>query len=176
MDGYGTVRLRAYESMIRMTLSSLCLQYSVDYKLETYLKIARLYLEDDDPVQGEAYINRASILQIRKKSRILDVTLTCLRLRHTTLTVHLHRLRLSPDPHCPWCMNIPETIEHFLLQCPRFHSHRVMLHSELLALNVTTFDLPTLLAAAGVSPSRQHAIIRLTCAFLRKTGQLPRLW
>lgn len=36
----------------------------MDYKLETYLKIARLYLEDDDPVQGEAYINRASILQV----------------------------------------------------------------------------------------------------------------
>ena len=33
-------------------------QYTVAYKLETYLKIARLYLEDEDPVQGEAYINR----------------------------------------------------------------------------------------------------------------------
>ncbi|KAG0727408.1 Craniofacial development protein 2 [Chionoecetes opilio] len=112
---------------------------------------------------------------IRKKSHVLDVTLTHLRLGHTTLTAHLHRLRLSPDPHCPWCMNVPETIEHFLLQCPRFHSHRVVLQSQLLALNVTTFDLPTLLAAAGVHPSRQHAVIRLTCAFLRKTGQLPRL-
>jgi len=37
--------------------------YTVDYKLETYLKIARLYLEDEDPVQAEAYINRASLLQ-----------------------------------------------------------------------------------------------------------------
>ncbi|KAG0721067.1 DNA repair protein RAD51 3 [Chionoecetes opilio] len=110
---------------------------------------------------------------IRKKSRVLDVTLTRLRLWHTTLTVHRHRLRLSPDPHCPWCMNFPETIEHFLLQCRRFHSHRVVLHSQLLALNINTFDLPTLLAAAGVPPSRQHAVIRLTCAFLRKTGQLP---
>lgn len=27
-------------------------QYSVDYKLATYLKIARLYLEVDDPVQA----------------------------------------------------------------------------------------------------------------------------
>jgi len=36
----------------------------VDYKLETYLKIARLYLENDDPVQAEAYINRASLLQV----------------------------------------------------------------------------------------------------------------
>ncbi|KAG0725444.1 Zinc finger protein 622 [Chionoecetes opilio] len=112
---------------------------------------------------------------IRKKSRVLDVTLTRLRLGHTTLTAHLHHLRLSPDPHCPWCMNFPETIEHFLLQCPHFHLHRVVLHSQLLALNVTTFDLPTLLAAAGVPPSRQHPVIRLTCAFLRKTGQLPRL-
>lgn len=39
-------------------------QYTIDYKLETYLKIARLYLEDDDPVQAEAFINRASLLQV----------------------------------------------------------------------------------------------------------------
>lgn len=39
-------------------------QYPVDYKLDTYLKIARLYLEDDDPVQAESYINRASLLQV----------------------------------------------------------------------------------------------------------------
>ncbi|KAG0718925.1 hypothetical protein GWK47_051559 [Chionoecetes opilio] len=71
--------------------------------------------------------------------------------------------------------NVSETIEHFLLQCPRFHSHRVVLHTQLLALNVATCDLPTLLAAVGVHPSQQHAVIRLTCAFLRKTGQLQHL-
>ncbi|XP_078487295.1 COP9 signalosome subunit 4 [Ciona intestinalis] len=38
-------------------------QYSLDYKLKTYLTIARLYLEDEDPVQAEMYINRASLLQ-----------------------------------------------------------------------------------------------------------------
>ncbi|KAG0698035.1 RNA-binding protein 7 [Chionoecetes opilio] len=71
--------------------------------------------------------------------------------------------------------NVSETIEHFLLQCPRFHSHRVVhvvLRSQLLTLNVVTCDLPTLLAVAGVHPSQQHGVIRLTCAFLRKTGQL----
>lgn len=31
-------------------------------KLEIYLKIAQLYLEDEDPVQAEVYINRASLL------------------------------------------------------------------------------------------------------------------
>uniref|UniRef100_T1JPH2 COP9 signalosome complex subunit 4 n=1 Tax=Strigamia maritima TaxID=126957 RepID=T1JPH2_STRMM len=47
--------------------------YSVDYKLETYLKIARLYLEDDDPVQAEAYINRASLLQAETTNEQLQI-------------------------------------------------------------------------------------------------------
>ncbi|KAG0697510.1 hypothetical protein GWK47_002997 [Chionoecetes opilio] len=54
-------------------------------------------------------------------------------------------------------------------KCPHFHSYRVVLRFQFLALNVATCDLPTLLAAAGVHPSRQHAVLRLTCAFLRKT-------
>ncbi|CAH0564062.1 unnamed protein product [Brassicogethes aeneus] len=48
-------------------------QYSVDYKLETYLKIARLYLEDDDPVQAEAFINRASLLQAESTDEQLQI-------------------------------------------------------------------------------------------------------
>ena len=42
-------------------------QYSNDFKLKTYLKIARLYLEDDDPIQAEASINRATLLQGSKQ-------------------------------------------------------------------------------------------------------------
>lgn len=45
----------------------------MDYKLETYLKIARLYLEDDDPVQAEAYINRASLLQNESTNEQLQI-------------------------------------------------------------------------------------------------------
>lgn len=48
-------------------------QYPSDYKLETYLKIARLYLEDDDPIQAEAFINRASLLQAESKQENLQV-------------------------------------------------------------------------------------------------------
>lgn len=29
------------------------------------MKIARLYLEDDDPMLAESYINRASLLQVK---------------------------------------------------------------------------------------------------------------
>lgn len=48
-------------------------QYSVDYKLETYLKIARLYLEDEDPIQAEAFINRASLLQAETHNEQLQI-------------------------------------------------------------------------------------------------------
>ncbi|XP_045476204.1 COP9 signalosome complex subunit 4 [Harmonia axyridis] len=48
-------------------------QYPVDYKLDTYLKIARLYLEDDDPVQAESYINRASLLQAESRNEVLQI-------------------------------------------------------------------------------------------------------
>lgn len=48
-------------------------QYTVDYKLETYLKIARLYLEDEDSAQAEAYINRASMLQTETKNENLQI-------------------------------------------------------------------------------------------------------
>ncbi|XP_014207002.1 COP9 signalosome complex subunit 4 [Copidosoma floridanum] len=48
-------------------------QYSVDYKLDTYLKIARLYLEDDDSVQAESFINRASLLQAESKNEQLQI-------------------------------------------------------------------------------------------------------
>uniref|UniRef100_A0A673MQ71 COP9 signalosome complex subunit 4 n=1 Tax=Sinocyclocheilus rhinocerous TaxID=307959 RepID=A0A673MQ71_9TELE len=48
-------------------------QYNVDYKLDTYLKIARLYLEDADPVQAEAYINRASLLQNESTNEQLQI-------------------------------------------------------------------------------------------------------
>jgi len=43
-------------------------QYSNDFKLKTYLKIARLYLEDDDAVQAEASINRATLLHVEVKN------------------------------------------------------------------------------------------------------------
>ncbi|KAG0716560.1 Zinc finger protein 709 [Chionoecetes opilio] len=47
--------------------------------------------------------------------------------RHSRFT---RTASVSPlTPHCPWCRNVSETIEHFLLQCPRFHSHRVVVHT-----------------------------------------------
>ena len=48
-------------------------QYPADFKLQTYLKIARFYLEDDDPIQAEASINRATLLQPETRNEELQI-------------------------------------------------------------------------------------------------------
>ncbi|MPC40036.1 hypothetical protein E2C01_033591 [Portunus trituberculatus] len=81
------------------------------------------------------------------------------------------------NPTWPLSRSAPSA-ELFLLHCPRFHSHRTALQSRLSPLSITTLDLPTLVAASGVHPSRQPATLRLSGLdriFLRKTSQLPRL-
>ncbi|MPC57941.1 hypothetical protein E2C01_051933 [Portunus trituberculatus] len=45
-----------------------------------------------------------------------------IHLGHTMFSAHLQCLHLSRDPFCPWCRTTPEAMEHFLLQCPRYHS------------------------------------------------------
>ncbi|XP_045127733.1 uncharacterized protein LOC123514149 [Portunus trituberculatus] len=91
---------------------------------------------------------------------------------HSIQNTFLHLLNTGWDITF---QTVEETIEHFLLHCPRFHSHRVVLRDHLAALGVSTYDLPTLLAAAGAHSSHQAAVLRLTCVFLKKCGQLPRL-
>ncbi|MPC09212.1 hypothetical protein E2C01_001815 [Portunus trituberculatus] len=94
-----------------------------------------------------------------------------------TITSNRHSIQNSKggsDAAFPWCRTTPETIEHFLLHCPCFHSHHTALCSQLSALAITTLDLPTLLVASGTHLSCQPALLSLTCTFLRKTDQLPR--
>lgn len=40
--------------------------------METYLKIAQLYLEEQNHVSAEAYINRAALLQSETKNKELQ--------------------------------------------------------------------------------------------------------
>ena len=54
---------QAANALCAMPLETGQKQYSEEMRLETYLKIAQLFLEDEDPVQAEIYINRASLLQ-----------------------------------------------------------------------------------------------------------------
>jgi len=64
---------KAADALVGIPLETGQKQYSPSYKLETYLKIARLFMEDEDPIQGEAYINRAAQLQSQTKDETLQI-------------------------------------------------------------------------------------------------------
>ncbi|KAG0713306.1 Nucleic-acid-binding protein from mobile element jockey [Chionoecetes opilio] len=107
-------------------------------------------------------------------SRALDTAVTRLRIGHTRLNSHLHKLGMTDDPHCPWCPTYLDTPEHLLLQCPRHHSHRTALLQSLYPLLLRR---PTLADLLGGSPDPGLAfkILKHTRTFLQKSGQLHRI-
>ena len=107
-------------------------------------------------------------------SRALDTAVTRLRIGHTRLNHHLYRLRLAPDPFCPWCPNQLDTAEHLLLHCPRHHSHRTVLLQSLTALHIPRPTLSDLLGGSQ-DPGLAFKTLKNTRTFLKKTGQLQRI-
>ena len=47
--------------------------YGAEFKMKIYLQIARLYLEEQDHISAEAYINRAAMLQSDVNNKELHV-------------------------------------------------------------------------------------------------------
>ena len=100
--------------------------------------------------------------------------MTRLRIGHTRLNAHLHRLGMTDTPHCPWCPTQPDTPEHLLLHCPHHHFHCVALLHSLSALRL---HRPTLADLLGGSPDPGLAFktLNLTRTFLQRSNQLHRI-
>ncbi|XP_069156510.1 uncharacterized protein [Procambarus clarkii] len=112
----------------------------------------------------------------RHHSRLLDTAITRLRIGHTCLAAHLHRLRLVDSPYCQWCPTQEDTLEHLLLHCPRFHSARVRLQSAVRRLNIPCLTVPVLLDGADARDEDvRHDILRHTFRFIRHVSGLKRL-
>ncbi|XP_050687813.1 uncharacterized protein LOC126981137 [Eriocheir sinensis] len=107
--------------------------------------------------------------------RPLDTAITRLRIGHTRLNAHLHRLNIVQDPHCPWCPTQPDTPEHLLLHCPRFHSLRTTLKASLTSLRIHRPTLEDLLGSDALSPTTAFHALKCTQTFLQKSGQLDRI-
>lgn len=57
--------------------------------------------------------------------------LTGLRTGHIALNKFLHIIRKTEEPSCPHCPDIPETIKHFLFDCPFYQRDRQTLRNTL---------------------------------------------
>ncbi|CAB1318041.1 unnamed protein product [Coregonus sp. 'balchen'] len=66
-------RVISFEEQVASIRQHLATIYEKEEDWRNAAQIARLYLEDDDPVQAEAYINRASLLQNESTNEQLQV-------------------------------------------------------------------------------------------------------
>ncbi|KAI0650233.1 hypothetical protein C8Q79DRAFT_872849, partial [Trametes meyenii] len=53
--------------------------------------------------------------------------LTQLRTGHAPLNKHLYTIGRADSMLCPFCHAAPETVMHFLIQCPALRHHRAAL-------------------------------------------------
>ncbi|MPC23572.1 hypothetical protein E2C01_016628 [Portunus trituberculatus] len=95
-----------------------------------------------------------------------------MRIGHTCLNAHLHRLGMTDSLHCSWCPTQPDTPEHLLLHCPRHHSHRVAILHSLSAIQPHRPILTDLLGGC-TNTTQAFKTLNLTRTFLQKTKSTP---
>ena len=109
----------------------------------------------------------------RSRSRRLDTAITRLRIGHTALNAHLHRIGVVEDPACEYCGQ-DETIHHLFFVCPRYHSERTILQGHLREMNVP-YTTKNLLGGGPYERETQSKILRFLKIFLKKTNRLATL-
>ena len=99
---------------------------------------------------------------MRDKCRKVDTGITRLRLGHSRLKHHLYRLGIEEDEDCRFCgQRTPETIEHVMLECPRFYSYQTTMKQKLRKENIP-INIETILG--GKDLDQRKARITAACA------------
>ncbi|KAL7281403.1 hypothetical protein ACG7TL_004716 [Trametes sanguinea] len=111
------------------------------------------------PLPSRKYLQLTAALPRRSVS-----LLTQLRTGHAPLGLHLHRIGKADSPVCPSCRSAPETVAHFLLQCPSHRRHRA----------------PLARACPGANLSLKHLLASTVVhdqllTYVRATGRMPHL-
>ena len=104
-------------------------------------------------------------------NRKVEVAMARLRLGHSRLRAHLHRINMVDSPDCLHCM-VPETIEHVLLQCHRHYSKRCILRQQLIRMGIINIDIITLLGGGNLDNRIKEKIANFLIKFLIHTGKI----
>ena len=124
-------------------------------------------------IQGKHYTKINPTLTRSKnlgdKNRKMDVCLTRLRIGHSRLAEHLHRMKIVDDPMCRYCAIEEENITHIVFRCARFHSLQVELKDKLRKEGIP--HTKEVLLGGGTLTKRQRRIATAQLKqFLTKSG------
>jgi hypothetical protein len=96
-----------------------------------------------------------------------DAVLTRLRTGHAAVEQYCYRFNLKDSLLCNFC-KVPDTIQHYLLECHRFGASRAVLISELKKLQLMDPSLVELLGGRRAHPII-NKVLNLLVQFLRAT-------
>ena len=100
--------------------------------------------------------------------------ITRLRLGLSPLNSHRFTYHLIGEPYCPYCVNVPETTDHFLLTCPQYATARRDFLSSLSDIGVNINNRNDIINDILHGMNFQHSpniVINLTIIYLKSTGR-----
>lgn len=107
---------------------------------------------------------------ITMKSRRIETAIARLRIGHVGVNSHLHRFEMRDSPLCAHCV-IPETVEHFIMRCPKYSRARQPLKQLCTNLGIQ-FTLENVLAFGDYPLSTLKLQLDGLADFLRESGRL----
>lgn len=102
------------------------------------------------------------------KNRKIESLIARLRIGHCGLNAHLYRFGQHLTPLCT--CGVPETVAHFLVDCPEHHQHRQSL-VQFLRQNNLQYDMKTVLGGADCSNLLQKQIVGMLAKFIIDSGK-----
>ena len=88
----------------------------------------------------------------------------------------MHKIGLAEDSVCPHCtLNVDETVQHFLLECPGNTNYRRILKSALSRYGIIRVTSEMLLGYSNEEMEVKKVITRVMGKFLKSSGRVDTL-
>ena len=106
--------------------------------------------------------------------RRCDVLISRMRSDTVGLNSFLYTMGLANSPNCIFCINIKETISHYLLSCPRHTLPRIKLSRRLNSIGSKddAITLSLLLTGSDFSPGARRKIMMFLYDYFKDTKKL----
>ena len=155
-----------------------------EFEFEEYISIAKRSLKNHNLNSWnniKNHIHFGKIVQdinkwkwITSGNRHCDVLMARLRNGVAGVNSYLFRLNLVDSPNCIYCVGIEETIQHYILDCPRHVIERNNLFFKLteIGLSVNNLSIPILLSGTDFSPNKFRRVMFAMYNYFQDTGKL----
>ena len=114
---------------------------------------------------------------ISSGNRMCDVVMARMRSGVVGLNPFLFVLGRVDSPNCIYCLNVEETIQHYLLDCPRhvFARNKLFSRLNLIGVRDDTITVAILLSGSDFSPGIRRLIIRYLYDYFKDTKKMSHL-